>query len=62
LRGAPCPCGYPPFSFNTTAQDDGIDPARYSIEEPGELNRWLPLLKWYASFRTDVYPPFRLSP
>ena len=106
---------YPPFSFATTAADDGIYPARYSIEDPGEMNRWLPLIKWllviphyivllflfigvavvalvsffvvlftgkyaegmrnyivgverwalrvgaYATFRTDVYPPFRLS-
>lgn len=37
---------YPPFSFETVAADDGVDPARYSIAEPGELNRWLPLIKW----------------
>jgi uncharacterized membrane protein HdeD (DUF308 family) len=106
---------YPPFSFATTAADDGIYSARYAIQEPGEMNRWLPLIKWllviphyivllflfigvavvalvsffvvlftgkysegmrnyiigverwalrvsaYATFRTDVYPPFRLS-
>ena len=106
---------YPPFSFATTAADDGIYPARYSIEDPGEMNRWLPLIKWllviphyivllflfigvavvalisffvvlftgkyaegmrnyiigaerwalrvsaYATYRTDVYPPFRLN-
>jgi hypothetical protein len=106
---------YPPFSFNTTQADDGVDPARSSIEDPGEMNRWLPLIKWllviphlivlivlfvavaivwiiaffavlftgrypeglrafiigvsrwylrvtaYTSFRTDVYPPFRLG-
>ncbi len=36
---------YPPFSFETVAADDGIDPARYSIADPGEMNRWLPLIK-----------------
>ena len=37
---------YPPFSFATSAADDGIDTARLSIQPPGEMNRWLPLVKW----------------
>jgi len=37
---------YPPFSFATSAVDDGIDTARLSIQPPGEMNRWLPLVKW----------------
>jgi hypothetical protein len=37
---------YPPFTFETTAADPGGDPAVFSIEEPAELNRWLPLVKW----------------
>ncbi len=37
---------YPPFSFELTATDDGIDDARLSIQPPGEMNRWLPLVKW----------------
>ena len=37
---------YPPFSFTTTSQDDGIDPASLSVDYPRELNRWLPLVKW----------------
>jgi roadblock/LC7 domain-containing protein len=37
---------YPPFTFDTTASDPGGDPAVFSIEEPAELNRWLPLVKW----------------
>lgn len=37
---------YPPFEFETTANDPGDDPAVFSIEEPAELNRWLPLIKW----------------
>jgi hypothetical protein len=38
---------YPPFSFTSSAQDDGIDPARLSIDYPVELNRWLVLVKWW---------------
>jgi len=37
---------YPPFTFETTASDPGTDTAVFSIEEPAELNRWLPLVKW----------------
>jgi Domain of unknown function (DUF4389) len=37
---------YPPFEFDTTASDPGGDPAVFSIDEPVELNRWLPLVKW----------------
>jgi hypothetical protein len=41
--------GYPPFSFNMTSDDDGIDPASLSILYPTELNRWLPLVKWFLA-------------
>jgi roadblock/LC7 domain-containing protein len=37
---------YPPFEFTTSASDPGGDEAVFSIEEPAELNRWLPLVKW----------------
>ena len=37
---------YPPFAFELSPLDDGSDPARLSIERPGEMNRWLPLVKW----------------
>ncbi len=37
---------YPPFEFTTSAPDPGGDPAVFAIEEPPELNRWLPLVKW----------------
>jgi roadblock/LC7 domain-containing protein len=37
---------YPPFTFDTTPSDPGGDPAFFAIEEPAELNRWLPLVKW----------------
>ena len=40
---------YPPFSFATTAQDDGLDPATLSVDYPRELNRWLPLVKWFLA-------------
>ena len=40
---------YPPFSFEMAAIDDGTDPARFSIEPPGEMNRWLPLVKWFLA-------------
>ncbi len=37
---------YPPFEFEASADDDGSDPARLSIEYPAELNRFLPLVKF----------------
>jgi hypothetical protein len=32
---------YPPFSW-----DRGVYPVTFEIEYPGEMNRWLPLIKW----------------
>ena len=32
---------YPPFSW-----DAGLYPVTYEVDNPGELNRWLPLIKW----------------
>jgi hypothetical protein len=32
---------YPPFSW-----DAGIYPATLAVDDPGKLNRWLPLVKW----------------
>jgi hypothetical protein len=37
---------YPPFDFETSAADNRLDPARVNVEDPGEMNRWLPLVKW----------------
>lgn len=37
---------YPPFSFNSVTADDGIDPATFTIDPPGAMQRWAPLYKW----------------
>jgi hypothetical protein len=37
---------YPGFTFEMELADPGDDPARFSVAEQGELNRWLPLVKW----------------
>src|SRR5262249_45991978 len=37
---------YPPFDFTPTAADDGVDQASVVVREPGEMNRWLVLVKW----------------
>jgi roadblock/LC7 domain-containing protein len=40
---------YPPFNFNMVAEDDGVDPASLSIQYPGKLKRWMPLVKWFLA-------------
>jgi hypothetical protein len=40
---------YPPFSFETVAQDDGIDAATLSMDPYAEYNRWAPLYKWFIA-------------
>ncbi len=38
---------YPPFDFQPTADDDGVEPhTAVSLSYPEELNRWKPLYKW----------------
>jgi hypothetical protein len=37
---------YPPFEFDTVAIDPRTDPATLSVSYPGEVNRWLPLVKF----------------
>jgi len=37
---------YPPFTFDMDLADPGDDPAVLTLAEQGELNRWLPLVKW----------------
>lgn len=41
---------YPPFEFDSTEQDPGTDPAQLSIAHPGEVSRFLPLVKWLLAF------------
>ena len=44
---------YPPFDFTavTGADDPSLppDPAHLGIDYPDELNRWLPLVKWFLA-------------
>ena len=37
---------YPAFEFDIVATDPGTDPAVVSVEEPGDMNRWMVLVKW----------------
>jgi hypothetical protein len=37
---------YPPFDFDPGTTDNGADLAVLTIEYPGEVNRFLPLIKW----------------
>jgi hypothetical protein len=37
---------YPPFEFETMALDPTTDQARVSVVEPGEMSRWMVLVKW----------------
>jgi hypothetical protein len=38
---------YPPFDFDTVMADNGLYPAKVSVEDPGDMNRWLVLVKWF---------------
>ncbi len=40
---------YPPFDFQTSAADNGLDPAKVSVEDPEEMNRWLVFVKWFLA-------------
>ncbi len=37
---------YPPFDFSTDAMGGEPDPATLTVADPGEMNRWLVLVKW----------------
>jgi hypothetical protein len=37
---------YPAFSFDSAAVDPGGDPATLSVDDPGEMSRLLPFVKW----------------
>lgn len=38
---------YPPFDFDTSLEDSSGDPAKFSVEYPQELKRFMPLVKWF---------------
>ena len=41
---------YPPFDFQPTATDDGVEPhTTLDITYPEDLNRWKPLYKWFLA-------------
>lgn len=40
---------YPPFEFDMELEDPKTDPARFSAQYPTELNRWLPLVKFFLA-------------
>jgi hypothetical protein len=40
---------YPPFDFDTSGPDNGLDRARLEIPYPGEMQRWAPLYKWFLA-------------
>ncbi len=41
---------YPPFDFQPTAADDGVEPhTTISFTYPEHLNRWKPLYKWFLA-------------
>ena len=37
---------YPPFDFASAPGQEVADPAVLTVQDPGEMNRWLPLVKW----------------
>jgi roadblock/LC7 domain-containing protein len=41
---------YPPFDFATDPALVVPDAAVVEVEDPGEMNRWLPLVKWLLAF------------
>src|SRR3954452_7346379 len=41
---------YPPFDFQPSAADDGVEPhTSFSVDYPEHLNRWKPLYKWFLA-------------
>jgi hypothetical protein len=41
---------YPPFDFQPSADDDGVEPhTRLSVAYPERLGRWKPLYKWFLA-------------
>ena len=40
---------YPAFDFTIARDDPGGDPLFLTIDRPDEVNRWLPLIKWFLA-------------
>jgi len=41
---------YPPFDFDLSADDDGVEPhTSVRLARPEHLNRWKPLYKWFLA-------------
>ncbi|HEY7875148.1 MAG TPA: DUF4389 domain-containing protein [Actinomycetota bacterium] len=40
---------YPPFEFDPAAEDPGTDAAKFSVEYPEELNRFMPFVKVFLA-------------
>ena len=41
---------YPPFNFQPSADDDGVDPhTTVAFTYPASLNRWKPMYKWFLA-------------
>jgi hypothetical protein len=40
---------YPPFEFTASARDIGTDAGLLEVERPGELRRFMPLVKWFLA-------------
>jgi len=40
---------YPPFEFQFSAEDTGTDAGILEVERPGELRRFMPLVKWFLA-------------
>jgi hypothetical protein len=40
---------YPPFELEPSAEDTGTDAGILEVERPGELGRFMPLVKWFLA-------------
>jgi hypothetical protein len=40
---------YPPFEFQFSAEDTGTDAGILEIDRPGEMRRFMPLVKWFLA-------------
>lgn len=47
---------YPPFDFSMDEEGRSSDHARLSVTYPEELNRWMPLVKWFLAIPHVIVP------